>query len=141
MGHSIDLNHVAAHPIGELPAYADLAEFQPRRGSGEAFFASYRFVPQSKYCCAIFVRLQRLTTHSRSCDRRKPEAQARQLCAPFGAKETQPLSQTGSTLTRTSLSPFARCTLGLNRHSPAILIKIFYATTACMTQGFTFRKY
>ena len=26
------------------------------------------------------------------------------------------LSQTGSTLVRTFLSPFARCTLGLNRH-------------------------
>ena len=43
------------------------------------------------------------------------------------------LSQTGSTLARTNLSPFARCTLGLNRHSPAISIKIFYAITACMT--------
>ena len=26
------------------------------------------------------------------------------------------LSETGSTLARTNLSPFARCTLGLNRH-------------------------
>ena len=33
--HSIDLDHVAAHPIGALSAYTDLAEFQPRRGSGE----------------------------------------------------------------------------------------------------------
>ena len=38
--HSIDLDHVAAHPIGALAAYADLAEFQPRRGSSEARFAS-----------------------------------------------------------------------------------------------------
>ena len=38
MEHSIDLDHVAAHPIGALPAYANLAEFQPRRGSGEACF-------------------------------------------------------------------------------------------------------
>ena len=29
---------------------------------------------------------------------------------------SRPLSQTGSTLARTNLSPFARCTLGLNRH-------------------------
>ena len=37
-------------------------------------------VPQSKYFCAVFARLQRLTTctHPRSCDRRQPEAQARQ---------------------------------------------------------------
>ena len=33
--HSIDSDHVTAHPIGALPAYTDLAEFQPRRGSGE----------------------------------------------------------------------------------------------------------
>ena len=39
--------------------------------------------PLSKYCCAIFARLQRLTTHPRSCDRRKPEAQARQWHTPF----------------------------------------------------------
>ena len=51
------------------------------------------------------------------------------------------LSQTESTLARTNLSPFARCTLGLNRHSPAIYIKIFYTITACMTQGFISRKY
>ena len=51
------------------------------------------------------------------------------------------LSQTGSTLARTNLSPFARCTLGLNRHSPAIFIKIFYAITACMIQGCPSRKY
>ena len=30
--------------------------------------------------------------------------------------KTEPLSQTGSTLARTNLSPFARCTLGLNRN-------------------------
>ena len=39
-GHLIDSDHVAAQPIGALPAYADLAEFQPRRGSDEACFAS-----------------------------------------------------------------------------------------------------
>ena len=39
------------------------------------------------------------------------------------------------------LSPFARCTLGLNRHSPAIFIKINYGITVSMTQGFTSRKY
>ena len=32
----------------------------------------------------------------------------------------QPLSQTGSTLACTNLSPLAQCTQGLNRHSPAI---------------------
>ena len=37
---------------------------------------------------------------------------------------------------RTHLSPFARCTLGLSRHSPAIFIKIYCAITACMTHGF-----
>ena len=45
------------------------------------------------------------------------------------------LLQTGSTLARTNLSPFARCTLGLNRHSPAnIFIKIYYATQ-CFTSN------
>ena len=39
------------------------------------------------------------------------------------------LSQTGSALARTNLSPFARCTLGLNR--------LFITITAYMTQGFT----
>ena len=39
-GHSIDLDHAAALPIGALPAYADLAEFQTRRGSSEACFAT-----------------------------------------------------------------------------------------------------
>ena len=53
----------------------------------------------------------------------------------------RPLSQTGSTLTGTNLSPFARCALGLNRHSPAIFIKMFYPIVAWMTQGFTSRKY
>ena len=43
-----------------------------------------------------------------------------------------PLSQTGSALARADLSPFARSTLGLNRHSPAIFIKIYNAITACM---------
>ena len=38
-GHSVDLDHLAAHTIGALPVYADLAKFQ-RRGSGEARFAS-----------------------------------------------------------------------------------------------------
>ena len=54
-----------------------------------------------------------------------------------------PLSQTGCALARTNLSPFGRCTLGLNRHSPAIFIKIYYAITAYMymTQGLTSRKY
>ena len=52
-----------------------------------------------------------------------------------------PLSQTGSTLTHTNLLSFARCTLGLNRHSPAIFIKIYYAITTSKTQGFTSRKY
>ena len=53
-----------------------------------------------------------------------------------------PLSQTGSTLARTTcnLTPFARCTLGLNRHSPAICIKISYVITAYVTHGFTSRK-
>ena len=46
-------------------------------------------------------------------------------------------SQTESALARTTLSPFARCILGLNRHSPAIFIKICYAITACMALGFT----
>ena len=59
-----------------------------------------------------------------------------------GSEERQALSKTGSTLARTNqLSPFARCTLGLNRHSPAIFIKIFYVITPCMTQCFTSRKY
>ena len=35
-----------------------------------------------------------------------------------------PLSQTGSALARADLSPFARRTLGLNRHSHVIFIKI-----------------
>ena len=38
MEHSIDLDHVGAHPIGPLPEYANLAEFQLKCGSGEAFF-------------------------------------------------------------------------------------------------------
>ena len=33
------------------------------------------------------------------------------------------LSQTRSTLAHTNLLPFVRCILGLNRHSPAILLK------------------
>ena len=47
-----------------------------------------------------------------------------------------PLSQTGSPLARTNLSPFARGTLELNRHSPAVFIKIYsyYAIIACMTR-------
>ena len=52
-----------------------------------------------------------------------------------------PLLQTGSALARTYLSPFARCTLGMNRHLPAIFSKLYYAITACMTWGFTPRKY
>ena len=35
-GHSIDLGHVAAQPIGALPAYANLVEIQPRCGSSKA---------------------------------------------------------------------------------------------------------
>ena len=31
-------------------------------------------------------------------------------------RDLRPLSQTGSTPAGTNLSPFARCTLGLNRH-------------------------
>ena len=46
-----------------------------------------------------------------------------------------------STLAHTNLSPFAQCTLGLNCHSPAIFIKIFYVITVCMTQGFTSTKF
>ena len=34
-----NLDHMAAHPISPLLAYANLAEFQPRRGRGEACFA------------------------------------------------------------------------------------------------------
>ena len=76
---------LAAHPIGILSAYADLAEFQPRRGSGEACFASYRFIPKVSTVAPFL-----LDCSGRSCDRRKPEAQARQRRTPFGAKETQP---------------------------------------------------
>ena len=39
-GHSIDLDYVAALPIGALPAYSDLAKFQLRHASGEACFPS-----------------------------------------------------------------------------------------------------
>ena len=53
-------------------------------------------------------------------------------------KRCWPLSQTGSTPARTYLSPFARCTLGLNQH---FYQNIYYAITACMTHGFTSRKY
>ena len=76
-GHSIDLDDVAAHPIGALLAYADLAEFQPRRGRGKACFDS------SKYSCTVFARLQRLSTHPRSCDWRKWEEQMRQRRTSF----------------------------------------------------------
>ena len=38
--HSVDLDHMVAHPIDALPAYADLTDFLSRRGSGEACFAS-----------------------------------------------------------------------------------------------------
>ena len=34
-----DFDLEAGDPIGALPAYADLTEFQPRRGRGEACFA------------------------------------------------------------------------------------------------------
>ena len=82
-----------AHPIGALPAYADLAEFIPRRGTARPVS------PLSKYCCPVFARLQRLTTHPRSCDRRKPEAQARQRRMPFGVKEIQPIALNSRTST------------------------------------------
>ena len=36
----------------------------------------------------------------------------------------EPLLQTGSTLARTNLSPFARCTLGLNCHTPVIFSRL-----------------
>ena len=50
------------------------------------------------------------------------------------------LSQTGSTLTRTNLSPFALCTLRLNRHSPASFIKIYYPITALHDSGLYIQK-
>ena len=65
-GHSIDFDHVAAHPI----AHADLAEFQPRRG-----FVS----PVAPF----FARLERLTTRQRRNN-------GVHVCR-FGAIETQPL--------------------------------------------------
>ena len=74
---------MAANPIGALPAYAYLVEFQPRRGSGEAFF---RLLPKNKYCCAVFAGLQGITTYSR---RPRRGSGVRR----FGAKETQPMIQ------------------------------------------------
>ena len=63
-----------------------------RRISTKAWFQAARPVSplndsNHKVLLRHFARLWRLTTHPRSRDRRKPEAQARQ----FGAKETQPL--------------------------------------------------
>ena len=44
------------------------------------------------------------------------------------------LLQTGSALARTNLSPYGRCTLGLNRH----FLKNILCVTACITQGFNY---
>ena len=81
-----------AHLIDALQGYADLAEFQQRRGRGEACFA----VPQSKYCSTLFAQLKQLTTQTRSSDWRKLEVQARQQRTPFGPKETQLMPDTMS---------------------------------------------
>ena len=75
----------AAHLIEALPGYAHLTEFQPRHGSCDPCFAS------SKYSCTVFARLQWLTTHSLSCDRRKPRRRRGSDVRRFGAKETQRL--------------------------------------------------
>ena len=107
----IDLDHVAARPIGALPGYADLAEIQPRRGSKRrrlfCLFIITGRIPErvlvvmgvtmgypivtpitTSTVAPFFARLQRLTIHPRSYDRRK---QAKQRRKPFRAKETQPL--------------------------------------------------
>ena len=99
----IDLDYSAAQLIDALAAYVDLAEFQPRLGSGEACFASERFLPQRKYCCAVFARLKQLTTHPRSRYRHKREAQARQRRMPFDAKETQQMRILADDLSRYEL--------------------------------------
>ena len=55
-GHSICLNHVAAHPIGALPAYTDIAEFQPRREAARPVSplnGSYHKVDTVCRCCSI----------------------------------------------------------------------------------------
>ena len=54
-------------------------------------------------------------------------------------RKTIPLSPTASAL-RTNVPPFARCTLGLNHHSPAIFNMIYYGITARMTKSFTSGK-
>ena len=41
--------------------------------------------------CSIAAAYMYYMYHPRSCDRLKPEAQARQRRTPFGAKETQPI--------------------------------------------------
>ena len=59
--------------------------------------------------------------------------------ALFWSKGLIALSQTGSALASTDMSPFKRCTLELNcRHSPATFVKMYYAIIACMsmTKGF-----
>ena len=53
-------------------------------------------------------------------------------CSVISNKWHNTLLQTESALARTGLS-LGRCTLGVNRHSPAIFDKIYYAITACMT--------
>ena len=60
--------------------------------------------PVSPQVCTVapfLLDLQWLTSHPRSCDRRKLEAQARQWRTPFGAKETQPMYLQPDTLPTT----------------------------------------
>ena len=56
------------------------------------------------------------------------------------ANSYRALSQTGSTLARTNLSPFSRCTLRLNRHSLAIFIKIFLCDHCLHDSGLYIQK-
>ena len=60
---------MAAHPIGALPISPNL-----KQGVEVARSVSHL----SKYFCPIFARLQQLITRPWSCNRRNPEAQARQ---------------------------------------------------------------
>ena len=89
-GHSIDLDYVAAHPIGALPAYADLAESWKRRGLFRPLFRRLKYQKVSTIapflldCSGLLPIPGRLIGLSR---RRRRGSGVR----GFGAKETQPL--------------------------------------------------
>ena len=80
---------MAAHQIGAIPAYANLAEFQPRCGSGKACFpinGSYHKVSTIAPCLLDNSGFLPIPSHVICICRRRSRGSGVHL---FGAEETQ----------------------------------------------------